>query len=368
MRNLLLSTMILTLLSVPVSSATILVRPDGSGDQPTIQTAVMSASAGDTILLASGTFTGAGNRDISISGMNLFILSESDDYNSCILELGGYQGLDFSSTSAAMSVVRGITFRNGSAAQGGGIYANISWLQAENCSFEMNSASGHGGGLYVYATTCLVEDCLFIDNYGRYGGGMYAEGSSLTIRRSEFTGNTAETGAGLSLNPASSTTITNTLIISNSAQNFGGGISNSTTQTYLFNCTLAHNGAGSGGGGIYNYGVGYVGIDHTIIALSTSGGSYGGSAQFYNIACCDFFGNAGGDWNSPINGFYPINNNMSVDPMFCGDYNPSDPWTLDSNSPAFTASCGIIGAKDYAGCGVVGTEEESWGAIKKMHR
>ena len=155
MRNLLLSTMIFTLLSAPLSGATILVRPDGSGEQPTIQTAVMSAAAGDTILLGSGTFTGSGNRDISISGMNLNFLSESDDYESCILELGGSQGLNFSGTSAALSIVRGITFRNGSAAQGGGIYASVSWLEIKNCAFEMNSASGQGGGIYVYNNTTM---------------------------------------------------------------------------------------------------------------------------------------------------------------------------------------------------------------------
>ena len=368
MRNLLFSTMILALLSAPLSGATILVRPDGSGDQPTIQNAVMTAAAGDTIMLAPGTFTGSGNREISISGVNLCFLSESDDYESCILELGGYQGLSFTGTSAALSVVRGITFRNGSAAQGGGIYANVSWLDIKNCGFEMNSASGQGGGIYVYNSTCTVEDCILAANYGRYGGGLYCQGSTLTVRRCEFMGNTAETGAGISLNPTSTVIVTECLLVENAADNFAGGIYNSTPGTYVFNCTLAANSAGSGGGGIYNYSGGYIGIDHTIIALSTSGGSYGGSAQLYNISCCDFYGNAGGDWNSPINGFYGINNNNSIDPMFCADYNPSDPWTLDSNSPAFTAACGVMGSKNYAGCGVVGTEEESWGAIKKMHR
>ncbi len=368
MRNLLFSTMILALLSAPVSGATILVRPDGTGDQPTIQTAVMASAAGDTILLAGGTFTGPGNRDISISGTNLYILSESDDFNSCILELGGYQGLNFSSTSSALSVVRGISFRNGSATQGGGIYANISWLQIENCGFEMNSASGHGGGIYVSNGTYTVEDCALTDNYGRYGGGLYFTGGSLTVNRCEFTGNTSETGAGLYLYTASSITVRECVIVDNSADNFGGGIYNNTPGTYVFSCTLAQNGANSGGGGIYNHSSGWIGIDHTIIALSMTGGSYGGTAQVYTIACCDFFGNAGGDWNSPINGYFSINNNVSVDPMFCTGYNPSDPWTLDSNSPVFTASCGIMGAKDYAGCGVVGTEEESWGAIKKMYR
>jgi parallel beta-helix repeat protein len=360
--------MLLALLSTPLSGATILVKPDGTGDQPTIQAAVTASVAGDTILLAGGTFSGTGNREIPISGMHLFILSEGNDHNSCVLELGGYQGLNFSGTSSSASIIRGIRFTGGSATQGGGIYASSAWLRIENCCFESNAASGNGGGIYLYNGTYVIEDCLLTDNYGRYGGGVYFQGGSLNVERCEVTGNGAETGAGLSINPASSATVTECLIIGNSAQNFGGGIYNNTPGTYLFSCTLAQNGAGSGGGGVYNYSGGWIGIEQTIIALSTSGGSYGGTSQIYTIACCDFFGNAGGDWPAPIVGHFGINGNINVSPMFCADYNPSDPWTLDSNSPAYTASCGIMGAKDYAGCGVVGAEDRSWGAIKEMHR
>jgi predicted outer membrane repeat protein len=368
MRSLLFAYMIVALISVPLSGAVILVNPGGTGDQPTINAAVAASAAGDTILLASGIFSGAGNREIPIAGKHLYILSESDDFNSCSLDLGGFQGINFSSTTTSASIVRGIGFTGGSAAQGGGIYASSAWLLIENCSFEMNSASGHGGGIYVYNGTYVVEDCLINDNYGRYGGGIYFQGGSLTVERCEFEGNTAETGAGLSINSASSSTVRKCLIIGNSALNFAGGIYNNSPGTYLYSCTLVENGAGSGGGGIYNHSSGWMGIDHTIIAMSTEGGSYGGTSQIYTIACCDFFGNAGGDWTTPISGYYGINGNLSVNPMFCADYTPSDPWSLDSDSPVFTASCGIMGAKDYAGCGAVGIDESSWGDIKRMHR
>lgn len=368
MRYLLFITMILALLSAPASGTSILVRSDGTGDQPTIQAAVMAAVAGDTILLADGTFSGAGNREIPIAGKYLYILSESDDHNSCVLDLGGYQGFSFNNTGGIHNTVRGIGFTGGSAVQGGGIYAHLSVLEIENCLFETNSASSHGGGIYVYKGTYVITDCVLTDNNATYGGGIYCEEGLLIVERCEISGNGAEVGAGISLNPASNVTVRECLIIDNAAQNYGGGVYNNTPGTYIFNCTLARNAAGTGGGGIYNYSNGWIGIDHTIIALSTAGGSYGGTSQIYTIACCDFFGNAGGDWIGPINGYFGINGNLGVSPMFCADYNPSDPWTLDSNSPAFTASCGTMGAKDYAGCGVVGAEERSWGNIKRMHR
>jgi hypothetical protein len=49
------------------------VRPDGSGDFPTIQSAVDAAAEGDTILLDDGVFTGDGNRDIQLFGKDLVI-------------------------------------------------------------------------------------------------------------------------------------------------------------------------------------------------------------------------------------------------------------------------------------------------------
>ncbi len=48
------------------SATTYVVRPDGSGDFPTIQAAADGAAEGDVIVLADGSFTGAGNRDIDV--------------------------------------------------------------------------------------------------------------------------------------------------------------------------------------------------------------------------------------------------------------------------------------------------------------
>jgi hypothetical protein len=369
MRKLLNLTVILALTAVPAYGSTIYMKPDGTGDQPNLSLAVMASEAGDTILLADGIYSGTGNYNISISGKNLSIISESDAHGSCLVDFGGNAGIAITGTSALpFTLVRGIGFTGGSNAQGGGIYASLSNVNIENCRFFGNSASGNGGGIYLYNGTYNVRDCVISENYGRYGGGIYGQGSTLDIRRCELIGNSAETGAAISVNATCSTVITECLMAGNTAQNYAGGVYNTSPGTFVFYSTIVQNAATGGGGGIYNYSTGYIGVDHTIIALNTSGGSYGGSSQVYNISCSDFFGNNGGDWNYPIGGYYGINGNISVDPMFCADYNPSDPWSLDNDSPALTASCGPMGAKDYSGCGVVGTEEESWGAIKKMHR
>lgn len=63
----------LTLLFVssPVLPATYLVTAGGTGDFPTIQAAIDASVAGDTILLADGTFTGDGNWDLDFGGRSI---------------------------------------------------------------------------------------------------------------------------------------------------------------------------------------------------------------------------------------------------------------------------------------------------------
>ena len=49
------------------------VLPDGTGDFPTIQAAIAAVADGDVILLAAGTFTGEGNRDLDFLGKGITV-------------------------------------------------------------------------------------------------------------------------------------------------------------------------------------------------------------------------------------------------------------------------------------------------------
>jgi len=65
-------------------------QPDGSGDAPTIAAAIDSvASSGDIIVLADGTYSGDGNRDLSNNEKSFLIKSQNGTPAACIIDLQG---------------------------------------------------------------------------------------------------------------------------------------------------------------------------------------------------------------------------------------------------------------------------------------
>lgn len=74
-----------------VAAATLVVRPDGAGDYPTIQTAITASSSGDVIELTDGVFTGPGNRDVEFGGRAVTVRSQSGDPGACIIDCEGTQ-------------------------------------------------------------------------------------------------------------------------------------------------------------------------------------------------------------------------------------------------------------------------------------
>ena len=60
-------------------------NPNSPGQYTSLQMAVDSSTMGDTILVADGTYSGDGNRDIEFGGKSITVRSENGP-NNCIID------------------------------------------------------------------------------------------------------------------------------------------------------------------------------------------------------------------------------------------------------------------------------------------
>jgi len=303
----------------------------------TIQAAIDAAIDWDTVIVAEGTYTGTGNRDIDFRGKAITVRSENGPEN-CIIDCNGtedepHRGLYFHSDEDGNSVLYGFTITNGYAHRGGGIYCVSNHPTITNCTLRDNIAQyydespppptqntremvnddsevhinippslpgwrGYGGGIYCRFSSPTLTNCKFIGNSAyEYGGGMYNYyNSNPTLINCRFSGNFVNSGigsgGGIENRSGSSPTLRNCTFSANSALN-GGAIHNSSSSPSLFNCIFNGNSVGWSGGCMHNSG-----SNPTLTNCTFSGNSavlYGGvifnSGSDATLSNCILWGN-----------------------------------------------------------------------------
>jgi len=186
----------------PLEARTWLIQPDGSGDAPTIQAGIDSASAGDIVELASGTYMGDGNRDLNFLGKAISVKSQNSDPVNCVIDCQGsdmenHQGFRFDHEEGLDSVLDGITIINGYASWAGGVHCESGFPTISNCRF-INNHGTEGGGVCTHGNS-LITDCYFEGNVAYNGGGLSSccmITAPTTVVRCTFVGNTAQDYGG----------------------------------------------------------------------------------------------------------------------------------------------------------------------------
>ncbi|MBA7468461.1 hypothetical protein ES707_03712 [subsurface metagenome] len=226
---------------------TLYVDDDGPADFNNIQAAIDASIDSDVVLVAPGTYTGEGNRDIDFKGKAITVKSEEGP-QACIIDCQGsedeqHRGFYFHNGEDANSVLQGFTITNGyiSHSGGGGIFCNASSPRVENCTVTRNVAWS-AGGIACEHSNSVIANCIISDN-------------TASFRPSGWYGATEGAGGGITLSSGRRNgerpMLINCIVSGNRASEYGGGISCSGGNPVISNCTVYGNrtgGWGFGGG------------------------------------------------------------------------------------------------------------------------
>lgn len=319
---------LLPVLIQPAPAATIHVP----SEQPTIQAGIDAAVAGDTVLVAAGTYQ---ERDIRMTP-DVCLRSETGEPASTRIDAGSH-GRVVIFDIAVRSAIEGFTLTGGYVTtndayqgRGGGITIRHCSPRIRRCIIEGNHADAGGGGLSVLHSTAQIEECIFRGNSGVDGGAIFCNYASPRIAGS--------------------------LLHDNDALVWGGAVcAQNESSPVLLYCTLARNEAWSGAG-LWCVAWCNPRLENCIVAF----GSQGEGIHVYDnpsvpseatLACCDVFGNEGGNYGGAIQDPTGTSGNISVDPLFCDV--PQSDFGLAGDSPCLPDQneCGeLIGALG-SGCG-----------------
>ncbi len=274
------------------------IKPDGTGDLPTIDNALRHAMPGDTVFAAGGHYL----EHVMLRGGVTILGSWDEDFALRDLE-------------ATPSVI---------------------------------DATGHGAavsGGFGEDTTTVFDGFVITGGSGKYGAGVVSrDGSSPLLRNLIIHSNTADYGAGIFC-LSSSPIIRHTLIAGNEAERGAGIYCMLGSSPLIVNSTIVDNHAEHGAALTALEGSSPI-IDRSIIADNSGGSAIfaQGSAAKVMMSCCNIWGNGDADYGGTAEKASELRDNISVDPAF---KMPSEmDYTPAAGSPVLSVKgCGAIGTR-----------------------
>jgi hypothetical protein len=263
-------------------------------DAATIQAGILASADGDTVAVAPGTYI----ENIRFFGREVLVRSEGGPE---VTTIDGGSPQDPDSASCVMFV------------------------------------GGEGRGAILDGFTLTHGGGVSLGDWGFYGGGVFSDGASPTIRNNVITANMTSpprspgdtSGGGIHCQYGSPR-IERNLIVRNDVSYTGGGIGLSFCSAEVVNNTIVENGAGHGGGiSFWRYSSSV--IRNNIVAGNGTGGGIYCGAEVPDLRYNDFWDNA------PVNydGCNPGIGDISADPLFVGG-DPFD-YHLRFTSPCIDA-------------------------------
>jgi len=349
-------------------STVLYVHPDSTLNS--IQVALDSCSAGDTVLVGAGVYYEnvvwpyiVGINLLSEYGPDTTVIDGGKD--------GGVIHLSLMPVDSTTSI-RGFTIRNGDAWHGGGIYSvggrpritdniikdNISqWQSPKNILLiEIERASGRstagppprGGGIYTEWSSAVIVNNVINGNISYEGGGVacFCDAANISplVMNNTITGNMAHAGGGVYIDCPFTMTVVRGNVISDNTANFGGGLGCYYVINPLLRIidnTIAGNAADSAGGGIWCYLASMPIIDSNTVSGNNGDGVYIGYNSSPIVAYNNIVDNAGfalvnddpdelviaeNNWWGDASGPYHSTTNPGGMGDTVSDYVDFDPW------------------------------------------
>ncbi len=325
-------------------------------EYPTIQAGLDAAMEHDTVMVADGTYTGDGNRDLDFGGANITLLSESGPEATIIdcqaSEVDPHYAIHLHTAEDSTARVEGFTLTGAYVEDRGAVSLDSSSITLRNCAIADNLCDG----VWTYPTWSEprqylnVYGCTISRNAGTGLSNLYYAGA---IINSEISSNGED---GVYLYVPENVNVSKCLMRGNAESGLYINTGYSSEYTVAAN-TLVQNRYGLR----YYYwppkdgesGVGSKAdsaqIRQNILAFNNEYGIYAdGLGFFVETACNNTFGNTVADWefwneHDSVNDFF-------LDPLFCdtaaGDF------SLASSSPCAPAGndCGIFIGAFGVGC------------------
>ncbi len=332
---------------------------------PTIQAGVDAASHGDSVLVAPGTYSGPGNRDIDFAGKSIVVKSEAGA-EATIIDCQGSQGdphrgFFFHNGETTASVVQGLTIKHGVETdpepydRGGAILCEYSSPTIKECHVDSCGAIYAGGILCWYSSATVERNTVTACSSTGWGGGIGCYASAATIDENWVEGSSSNSGGGIACVGEPHAVLEANTVVRNYSRCHGGGVSclysspsltaNTITQNY---CAAADT---QGGGGIACLWGSRPAVENSIVWGNSSSTPardiWVGDSSSLSLRCSDAYVLDHGSGEVVLIGW-----NISKDPLFC---EPDNDWcnpdqnefTLHSDSPCGADSshgCGLIGA------------------------
>ncbi|MCH8824509.1 MAG: right-handed parallel beta-helix repeat-containing protein [Planctomycetes bacterium] len=126
------------------------------GDQPTIQAGIDAAMDGDEVVVADGTYIGAGNKNLAFNDASLTLRSANGPAN-CVIDCEDDGRGFFLVNETGTIIIEGFTVMRG--------YVGIA-----------SPGSRRGGAVYCVGSFATFANCIFYDNHAHAGGGAFVAG------------------------------------------------------------------------------------------------------------------------------------------------------------------------------------------------